>query len=75
MSDNYKIGLSRSRLFDFQNVVTFVGEYKEDFNEKELQKGLNMLSVKNIGKKVSPSASLICIPPKEKGRNISVSPT
>ncbi len=46
MSINYKIGLSRCRLFDFQNVVTFVGEYKENFNEKELQKALNMLSVK-----------------------------
>ncbi len=46
MSINYKIGLSRCRLFDFQNVVTFVGEYKEAFNEKELQKSLKMLSVK-----------------------------
>ncbi len=46
MSNNYKLGLSRCRLFDFQNVVTFVGEYKESFNEKELQKALNMLSVK-----------------------------
>lgn len=46
MSKNYKIGLSRCRLFDFQNVVTFVGEYKEAFNEKELQKSLKMLSVK-----------------------------
>lgn len=46
MSINYKIGLSRCRLFDFQNVVTFVGEYKETFNEKELQKSLKMLSVK-----------------------------
>lgn len=46
MSANYKIGLSRCRLFDFQNVVTFVGEYKEEFNEKELQKALKMLSVK-----------------------------
>ena len=46
MSGNYKIGLSRCRLFDFQNVVTFVGEYRESFNEKELQKALNMLSVK-----------------------------
>ena len=26
--------------------MTFVGEYKESFNEKELQKALNMLSVK-----------------------------
>lgn len=46
MATNYKIGLSRCRLFDFQNVVTFSGEYKEEFNEKELQKSLNMLSVK-----------------------------
>lgn len=46
MTTNYKIGLSRCRLFDFQNVVTFAGEYKEEFNEKELQKALKMLSVK-----------------------------
>lgn len=46
MSIDYKIGLSRCRLFDFQNAVTFVGEYKEDFQEKELQKALRMLSVK-----------------------------
>ncbi len=46
MTTNYKIGLSRCRLFDFQNVVTFAGEYKEEFNEKELQKTLKMLSVK-----------------------------
>lgn len=46
MSGNFKIGLSRCRLFDFQNVVTFVGEYKESFNEKELQKAIKMLSVK-----------------------------
>ena len=46
MEKNIKIGLSRSRLFDFQNVVSFVGEVDEPFDLKELNKALKMLSVK-----------------------------
>ncbi len=46
MDNNLKIGLSRCRLFDFQNCVSFVGEYCEEFNEKELQKAMKMLSVR-----------------------------
>jgi len=46
MENNIKIGLSRSRLFDFQCVVNFVGEVQEPFNLKELSKALKMLSVK-----------------------------
>lgn len=46
MEKNIKIGLSRSRLFDFQNVVSFVGEVGEPFDLKELNKALKMLSVK-----------------------------
>ena len=38
MEKNIKIGLSRSRLFDFQNVVSFVGEVDEPFDLKELNK-------------------------------------
>ena len=46
MSIDYKIGLSRCRLFDFQNCVSFVGEYSEEFSEKELSKAIKMLGVK-----------------------------
>ncbi|MBE6815049.1 MAG: hypothetical protein E7522_06315 [Ruminococcaceae bacterium] len=46
MVKKIKIGLSRSRLFDFQNVVSFVGEVSEAFDLKELNKALRMLSVK-----------------------------
>ena len=46
MKRKIKINLSRPRLFDFQNVVSFVGEYKDEFDLKELNKALKMLSVK-----------------------------
>lgn len=46
MIKEIKIGLSRSRLFDFQNVVSFVGEVSKAFDLKELNKALKMLSVK-----------------------------
>ena len=46
MKREIKINLSRPRLLDFQNVVSFVGEYKEEFDLKELNKALKMLSVK-----------------------------
>ncbi len=46
MKEKIKIGLSRSRLFDFQNVVSFVGEIGEPFDLKELTKALKMLSIK-----------------------------
>ena len=46
MNDNIKLGISRCRLFDFQNVVAFVGEYPESFDEKEMSKAIKMLSVR-----------------------------
>ena len=46
MDNDLKIGLSRCRLFDFQNCVSFVGEYCKEFNEKEMQKAMRMLSVR-----------------------------
>ncbi len=46
MEKKIKIGLSRSRVFDFQCVVSFVGETNEPFDLKELSKALKMLSVK-----------------------------
>ncbi len=46
MGEKIKIGISRNRLFDFQNVVSFVGEYKDEFDVKELSKAIKMLSVR-----------------------------
>lgn len=46
MTKDIKIGISRCRLFDFQNCVSFVADYCEEFDEKELFKALKMLSVK-----------------------------
>ena len=46
MDRDIKIGISRNRLFDFQNVVSLVAEQKDDFDEKELSKAIRMLSVK-----------------------------
>lgn len=46
MSKSYKLGLTRNRLFDFEATVSFIGEIKDDFSLKELQKALKMLSVK-----------------------------
>lgn len=46
MTKDIKIGISRNRLFDFQNCVSFVGEYKEEFEYKELSKAIKMLAVK-----------------------------
>lgn len=46
MSGKFKIGISRNRLFDFQNLVSFVGEYKDEFQVKELSKAIKMLSVR-----------------------------
>ena len=46
MEKNIKIGLSRNRLFEFQNCVCFSGEYKEDFLEREMLKAIKMLSVR-----------------------------
>ena len=56
MINEIKIGLSRSRLFDFQNVVSFVGEVSKAFDLKELNKALKMLSVKE-----PLIASVICL--------------
>ena len=46
MNKEIKIWLSRSRLFDFQSVVSFVGETSVPFDLKEINKALKMLSVK-----------------------------
>ncbi len=46
MSDEYKLALSRSRLFEFNSTVTFFGKLKEAFDEAELQKALKMLCLK-----------------------------
>ncbi len=46
MSERYKLGLSRNRLFEFNNTVVFYGRYKADIVENEAVKVLKMLSVK-----------------------------
>ncbi len=46
MENKLKINLSRNRLFNFNNAVVSVFEYKEDFQEKELNKAIKMLSLK-----------------------------
>ncbi|MGN0526612.1 MAG: hypothetical protein ACI4IF_04185 [Acutalibacteraceae bacterium] len=46
MSEKIKLGLTRNRLFSFDNTVTFVGEYKASFDVAEVKKALKMLSLK-----------------------------
>ena len=46
MSQRIKLGLTRNRLFSFDNAVTFVGEYKTAFDVTELKKALKMLCLK-----------------------------
>ncbi len=44
MSHKYKLGLTRNRLFEFDNGVVFCGKY--DFEKNGLQKALRLLCVK-----------------------------
>ncbi len=44
MSVKYKLGLTRNRLFEFDNAVLFCGKY--DFCKKDLQKALRLLCIK-----------------------------
>ncbi len=44
MSGRYKLGLTRNRLFEFDNAVIFCGKY--DFQKAGLQKALKLLCVK-----------------------------
>lgn len=46
MSEIYKLGLSRNRLFEPDSTVVFYGKYKSDFDSAELKKALKMLCVK-----------------------------
>lgn len=46
MSQKIKLGLTRNRLFSFDNAVTFVGEYKTSFDVSEVKKALKMLCLK-----------------------------
>ncbi len=41
-----KLGLTRNRLFEFSNCVSFVGRVEDDFDENELKKALKMLFLK-----------------------------
>ena len=46
MEENMKIGISRCRLFEFENCVSFTGCFSEDFSPKEITKALKMLAVR-----------------------------
>lgn len=46
MSERIKLGLSRNRLFDFDNCVCFLGEAEEEFNIVECEKTLKTLCLK-----------------------------
>lgn len=46
MSDKIKLGLTRNRLFEFDNCVCFCGKIQDDFDVAECEKTLKMLWVK-----------------------------
>ncbi len=46
MSEMIKLGLTRNRLFEFDNCVTFFGETEEPFDISECEKALKMLCIK-----------------------------
>ena len=46
MSEKFKLGLTRNRLFALENTVIFTGEYAAAFDEAECAKAMKMLSVK-----------------------------
>ena len=46
MPEKYKLGLSRNRLFEFDNCVSFCGRIKGEFDLAECEKALKMLWVK-----------------------------
>lgn len=46
MSERYKLGLTRNRLFEFDNCVLFCGKIKGGFEETELLKAFKMLCLK-----------------------------
>lgn len=46
MSEKFKLGLTRNRLFALDNTVVFTGEYADAFDEAECAKAMKMLSVK-----------------------------
>lgn len=46
MSDRIKLGLTRNRLFEFDNCVLFCGRFSKMFDESELEKSLRMLCLK-----------------------------
>lgn len=46
MSERYKLGLTRNRLFEFDNCVLFCGKTENGFDVEELEKALKMLCIK-----------------------------
>ena len=46
MSEKFKLGLTRNRLFALDNAVVFVGSCSSSFDEKECTKVMKMLAIK-----------------------------
>lgn len=46
MSERYKLGLTRNRLFDFENCVVFAGRYDGSVDGEKGERALKMLSLK-----------------------------
>ncbi len=46
MPEKYKLGISRNRLFEFDNCVSFFGELKEKVDLLQLERALKMLCLK-----------------------------
>lgn len=46
MPERYKLGISRNRLFEFDNCVSFFGELKESLDLPQLERALKMLCLK-----------------------------
>ena len=46
MNEKFKVGISRCRLFEFDNCVSFVGVYSEELSPEEMSKAIKMLAVK-----------------------------
>lgn len=46
MSEKFKLGLTRNRLFEFENCVSFLGRMKEDFDGEKCHKAFRTLLLK-----------------------------
>ena len=46
MSEKYKLGLTRNRLFEFDNCVVFAGKYDTSIESLKGEKAIRLLSLK-----------------------------